>query len=40
MVYNNNDITFIAPSWESICHMLQICEQYAIKHDILFNAIL
>ena len=32
-----DDITLIAPSRDSLCHMLHICEQYATNHDILFN---
>ena len=32
-----DDITLTAPSRESICHMLRICEQYANRQDILFN---
>ena len=33
------DITLIASSRESISDILQIYEQYATKHDILFNPV-
>lgn len=32
-----DDITLLAPSRQSISHMLSICDSYAIKHNIMFN---
>ena len=32
-----DDITFLAPSCQSPNEMLNICELYALEHDIVFN---
>ena len=32
-----DDITLLANSQQSISHMLSICDNYALKHDITFN---
>ena len=32
-----DDVTFLAPSCQSLNEMLNICELYALEHDIVFN---
>ena len=34
-----DDITFIAPSCYAWNSMLNVCEEYALSHDILFNSL-
>ena len=34
-----DDITFIAPSCYTLNSMLNVCEEYALSHDILFNSL-
>ena len=34
-----DDITIIAPSCYALYSMLNVCEEYALSHDILFNSL-
>ena len=34
-----DDITIIAPSCHALKSMLNVCEEYALSHDILFNSL-
>ena len=34
-----DDITIIAPSCYALNSMLNVCEEYALSHDILFNSL-
>ena len=34
-----DDITVIAPSCYALNSMLNVCEEYALSHDILFNSL-
>ena len=35
----SDDITIIAPSCYALNSMLNVCEEYALSHDILFNSL-